>query len=88
MHCGVVRHKRGQKLIEVMSFRHGEAPLFHQAFQVFLGTLLAMEANTVMDWDLALPDLAGEYVILLGLFDPLPGRLFHKGFCPWKRLSS
>src|SRR6266542_2173711 len=70
-------HEPGQQQIEVVCLRHRKPAFFHQAFKVLLGTLLAMKADAVMNRNLASAAVLGEHVILLGLLDPLPRRLFH-----------
>src|SRR2546423_15513203 len=75
-------------MIEVVRLRHCKLQLFHQAFEVLLGALLAMEADTVMHRYPASAAVLGEHVILLGLFDPLPRCPFHRGPFPWSRSLS
>ena len=81
-------YKRGKERIEEMGLRHRKAKFLHQPLEVLLGALLAMKANPVMDWCLAAAALLCEKVVLLGLFDPLPSRLFHKASYPCQRFLS
>ena len=63
-------YERGQQQIELERLRHRKAMLFQEAFEVLLGTLFTMEANTIVTWKLAWAVLLGQHVILLGLLDP------------------
>jgi len=81
---GMVGFQRSQQQIEVVSLGYRLSQFFQQPLEVFLRTLLAMKADAVMNLEVALAGVSCEDVILLGLLDPLPRRLFHREPCPWR----
>jgi hypothetical protein len=71
-----------QKFVEVVGFGDRNSQFFQQGLQVFLGTLLAMKADQVMQRGSLPRETSGTAEIGLGLLYPLAGRLFHTEFSP------
>src|SRR5258708_3838245 len=65
--------------------RNDQANFLHQRLKVFLRTLLAMEADLIMQWVVSVTEPDGGAEVGLGLLHPLPRQLFHTAPFPWTR---
>src|ERR1700722_6245088 len=70
---------------EVVGLGYCLADFLEQGFQVFFGTLLAVETDCVMKRRSTSPALTGDDIIGVGLFHPLSRHPLHTTQCPLKQ---
>ena len=80
----MIRRQFGQELLKRMRFCDGEAKLLEERFEELFNTLLAMEADQIIDGRLGSSELLRAAVIGFGLFYPLARCPFHRALFPWK----
>ena len=67
-----MRQEKCSEMVEFVRLRNRQAEFRQKRLDVLFGTLLAMEADAVMNRHFASVGVFCEDVVLLGLFEPLP----------------
>ncbi len=79
----MVGEESAQNIVQDVRSRDNQRQFFQQSFEVFLGALLAVEADAVMDRRFAAEALFCQGEVFLGFAHPLPRCPFHRGLFPW-----